>query len=95
MAKLSPEKRALRADRFRATMKAKREAEANRPKSVAEREAQELYGLEPVTAAEVMAAKPTMNEIQTAIAKVKRMNERDPRLELTREIVRLLQRVLA
>jgi len=87
MAKLSPEKQALRTERFKATMKAKMAAQRNKPKSVAEREAQELYGLEPVTAADIMAAKP--------LAMAKALPKNDVRVVLAREIVRLLERVLA
>ena len=86
MAKLSPEKKAARAEKFKATMAAKRAAQVNFEQ--AKTEHQQLLDNQMVQAsvAEVLAANP--------IRMVQGLRKGDTRVELALAIVNLLQRVL-
>ncbi len=80
MPKLNPEAQKKRNATYSATMAARRAAKEN--------------GMHQVTPAEVLAAKP-QEIVKNAVERINKMSKVDPRIELAREIVRLLERVLA
>lgn len=81
MPKLSPEAQARRNESYRQTMAAKRVAKQN--------------GLEPATATEVMAADAKATEwVKEVLDRNPVKGKNDARVELARDIVKLLQRVL-
>lgn len=83
MAKLSPEKKAARAEKFRRTMAAKKAARS------------EQGDLIPVAAADVLAAKSVAEVLaRRPLAMARTLPREDPRLTLAGDIVRLLARVL-